>query len=64
MLAGIDQMGLWERVGAIASVSGGSYAASFYYNRMLDLYSGSSPPTPDEVKRMRDAWFPLAFPTC
>ena len=62
VLAGINQMGHWDRVGAIGSVSGGSYAASFYFNRMLDLYSERTPPTSGEVARMRDAWFASCIP--
>ncbi|MEO8344324.1 MAG: hypothetical protein ABI607_01400 [Betaproteobacteria bacterium] len=64
VLAGINQMGLWDRVGAIGSVSGGTYAASFYFNRMLDLYSNRNepPPTPEQVTRMRDAWFASCIP--
>ena len=62
VLAGINQMGLWDRVGAIGSVSGGSYAASFYFNRMLDLYLDDPEPTPGKVKQMRDAWFASCIP--
>ena len=61
VLAGIDQKGLWDRIGAIGSVSGGSYAASFYFNRMLDLYSGN-PPTPAQVERERRSWFASCIP--
>ena len=40
VLAGLQQLGLFsqEKIGAIASVSGGSYAASFLFNRLLDEY--------------------------
>ena len=37
VLAGLHELGLLEgRVSAIASVSGGSYAASYFYNRWFD----------------------------
>jgi hypothetical protein len=40
VLAGLQQLGLFtqKRVGAVASVSGGTYAASFLFNRLLDQY--------------------------
>ena len=40
VLAGLHQLGLFtqKRVGAVASVSGGTYAASFLFNRLLDQY--------------------------
>ncbi len=40
VLAGLHQFGLFteKRVGAVASVSGGTYAASFLFNRLLDQY--------------------------
>jgi len=40
VLAGLHQLGLFteRRVGAVASVSGGTYAASFLFNRLLDQY--------------------------
>ena len=63
VLAGINQMGLWDRIGAIGSVSGGTYAASFYFNRMLDLYNvDGPPPTPEQLAQMRDAWFASCIP--
>ena len=47
-LAALQQLGLLEDgVSAIASVSGGSYAASYYFNRLYDRSLGdpSTPPT-------------------
>jgi hypothetical protein len=43
VLAGLQELGLFtqKRVGAVASVSGGTYAASFLFNRLLDQYQGS-----------------------
>ena len=40
VLAGLHQLGLFSdrRVGAVASVSGGTYAASFLFNRLLDQH--------------------------
>jgi len=39
VLAGLEELKiLTTKVGAIASVSGGSYAASYYFNRLYDFY--------------------------
>jgi len=36
VLAGLDQVGLLKDVGLLSSVSGGSYSAYYYMNRLLD----------------------------
>ncbi|MGD0962185.1 MAG: hypothetical protein ABSB19_20435, partial [Methylomonas sp.] len=42
-LAGLQEIGLLDsRVTAISSISGGSYAASYLYNRYFDLFSGAT----------------------
>jgi hypothetical protein len=40
VLAGLHQLGLFSenRIGAVASASGGTYAASFLFNRLLDQH--------------------------
>jgi hypothetical protein len=59
VLAGLEQLGLLEsRVTAIASVSGGTYAASYYYNRWFDRlrdHAFESSPTDDD-------WFRSCVP--
>ncbi|MBX9961701.1 MAG: hypothetical protein K2Y35_01510 [Burkholderiales bacterium] len=47
VLAGLHEANLFKekRVGAVSSVSGGSYAASFLFNRLWDMYSLEPPPT-------------------
>ena len=62
VLAGLEEMGaLQSRVDAIASVSGGTYAASFLFNRLLDkwLEDKSKP-----VRRLDDYddWFRSCVP--
>lgn len=48
VLAGLQQIGwLRDRVGAISSVSGGSYAASFFFQRLLDEPDNPDPPYAD-----------------
>ncbi len=48
VLAGLDQADLLKDVGLLSSVSGGSYSAYFYMNRLLDRARFSLPDGPDE----------------
>jgi hypothetical protein len=66
VLAGLSEVGLLQnRVGAISSISGGSYAASFYYNRLLDKAEqqegGSKMEKPEDVGDY-DSWFASCIP--
>ena len=57
-LAGLQELGLLsDRVGAISSISGGSYAGSYYFNRLYDRYvvPGSNPGEPED-------WFRSCIP--
>ena len=56
-LAGLQELGLLgTQVGAISSISGGSYAASYYYNRLYDQqYRSEDAGNPDD-------WFRSCIP--
>jgi len=57
VLAGLHELGLLTRqVRAISSVSGGSYAASYYYNRLYDSVKNE----PDAGNE--DEWFTSCIP--
>lgn len=54
-LAALQQLGLLDgAVGAVSSISGGSYAASYYFNRRYDQ-AGGDPSTPTQ-------WFQSCIP--
>jgi len=58
VLAGLDELGLLQdRVKAIASISGGSYAASYYFNRLYDLHEKGR-----DVAKQHDDWFRSCVP--
>jgi hypothetical protein len=58
VLAGLDELGLLQqRVKAIASISGGSYAASYYFNRLYDLHEKGK-----EIAKDHDEWFRSCIP--
>ena len=69
VLAGLQSAGVLEKqVGAISSVSGGSYAASYYFNRLLDRYGPKPDLDPEKVREREkylgnaDAWFKSCIP--
>ena len=58
ILAGLQELGLLQaQVGAISSISGGSYAASYYFNRWYDYFEnrGIQSGSPDD-------WFRSCIP--
>ena len=58
VLAGLQEMGLLQdSVGAIASASGGSYAASYYFNRRYDAIRH-----PDRHPGRPEDWFRSCIP--
>ncbi len=59
VLAGLNEMNLLQtQVRAISSISGGSYAASFLYNRIYDKYIQKEYPQADDYKQ----WFASCIP--
>ena len=62
VLAGLQQLGYIDDVGAIASVSGGSYAASFLFNRILDLHPTSEPVALRSLREESEPWFKSCIP--
>lgn len=59
VLAGLADSGLLGKADVIASVSGGSYAAHFYFSRLLDAHQqADGQPAPE-----RAAWFADCIPT-
>lgn len=75
VLAGLHEAGLFKqgRIGAISSVSGGSYAASFLFNRLWDYHSHQpsvtevpeacreAPPPTDKASLRADAGKPGTY---
>ncbi len=59
VLAGLQEKGVLEKnVDAIASVSGGSYAASFLFNRLYDKATAAKPVDGDDYEH----WFKSCIP--
>ena len=56
VLAGLQEAGLLQDAEAIASVSGGSYAAYFYFSRLFDQAGAPAGPGPDK-------WFDDCVPS-
>jgi hypothetical protein len=58
-LAGLHQAGLLNNVDIISSVSGGGYAAYFYFSRLLDVHHGGAVQQTDHI----GAWFKDCVPS-
>lgn len=64
VLAGLNQAGLLDKVDLVASVSGGSYAAHYYFSRLLDAVGPleASDPLPKPPRELAASWFADCIP--